>query len=95
MIYYLAEINPEALLSDGFKDASIWYVERCKSYTLACYDVDQCIDILINRDRMTHEEAWDYFSYNVLGVYMGPNTPMFLNRLNSEIFKLTSRNINI
>lgn len=86
MIDYLAEINPEALLADGFEDALIGYCERCGTQPLAVYDVDKCIKILVERDGMTDEEAWDYFSYNVLGAYMGTNTPMFLTRFDSEIF---------
>ena len=83
---YLAEINPGMLLCDDLEDALIGYVERCGSPVLACYDTEKCIEILVKRDGMTHEEAWDYFSYNTLGAYAGENTPMFLTRLDSEMF---------
>ena len=83
---YLAEINPEMLLADGFEDALIGYVQRCGTEPLACYDIDKCIEVLIERDGMTDEEAIEYLSYNTLGAYMGENTPMFLTRLYSEMF---------
>jgi hypothetical protein len=31
---------------------------------------------------MTEEEAWDYYSFNMLGAYVGESTPVFL-----ELFK--------
>lgn len=84
-IDYLAEINPEMLLADGFEEALIGYVERCGTSPLACYDIEKCIQILIDRDGMTDEEAMEYLSYNTLGAYMGEHTPMFLTRLDGDL----------
>lgn len=83
-IEYLAEINPEMLLADGFEEALIGYGERCGTPPLAIYDVDKCIEILVKRDEMSYEEAWDYFSYNTLGAYMGVNTPIFVTLLKQD-----------
>ena len=83
---YLSELNPDMLVLPDFQEALIGYVERCGSNALACYDIDKCIQILIERDGMTDEEALEYFSYNTLGAYMGENTPMFLTRIDSELF---------
>lgn len=74
----LTEWNPEALLADGFESALVGIVQRCSLGPLALYSYTKCIDILIDRDGMTYEEAIEYMDYNVLGAYMGENTPMFL-----------------
>ena len=38
-----------------------------------------------NEDReLTFEMAIEYFEYNIIGAYMGPNTPIFLESLNSS-----------
>ena len=83
---YLGEINPDALILPDMEEALIGYCERCGTSPLAVYDVEKCIQILIDRDGMTDEEAMEYFSYNTLGAYMGENTPMFLTRFDSDIF---------
>ena len=33
-------------------------------------DKDKCIDIFINRDDMSYEEAIEHFEFNVIGSYM-------------------------
>ena len=86
MLDYLGELNPDMMVLTDMDEALIGYVERCGTSPLACYDVDKCIQILMERDGMTDEEAMEYFSYNTLGAYMGEHTPMFLTRLNSELF---------
>ena len=77
-----SEINEEMLFADGFDEAIIGYIERAGIPSIACYDKYKCIDILA-RD-MTYEEALDYFYYNVVGSYVGENTPCFLTRIEDE-----------
>jgi len=72
----LAEINDEILLCDGFDEAIIGYVEIF-SKTIALYDKQKCIQILMERDNMTEEEAIDFFNYNIVGSYVGEHTPAF------------------
>ena len=43
-----------------------------------CYDYDKCINVFKSRDGMTHEEAVDFFHYNVSDAYVGEYTPAFL-----------------
>ena len=72
----IAEINPEALLADGFEKALIGYVQQFNT-TLALYDYDKCVAILVTRDKMSKDEAQEYLSFNTLGAYVGKNTPAF------------------
>ena len=65
------------LLADGFEDAFIGIARSFNNYT-ALYDYEKCIDILIKRDEMDWGEAQEYMHYNVLGAYVGENTPTFL-----------------
>ena len=71
------EANEDALIADGFGLALIGFVEGCGRSTVALYDRNKCIDILINRDGMSYEEAVEYFDFNVVGAHMGNNTPLF------------------
>lgn len=73
----VAEINPDALFADGFEDALIGYAERSTQSPLALYDRQKCIEILMNRDGMSEEDADEFFEFNVIGAWMGDNTPVF------------------
>lgn len=74
----IAEINPDALLCDGFDDAIIGLAERINLGPVVAYSVEKIIEILMHRDGMEYEDAWDYFSYNILGAWVGENTPIFI-----------------
>ena len=74
----ISEINPEALLCDGFDDAIIGMAERINIGPIVAYSVSKIIDIMMERDGMTYEEAYEYYDYNILGTYLGDNTPIFI-----------------
>jgi hypothetical protein len=74
----LRELNPAALTADGFDAAYLGYVENPASAAVAVYGAERCIQILIDNQGMTHEEATEYFEFNVTGAYVGPHTPLFL-----------------
>ena len=74
----IAEINPEALLCDGFDDAIIGMAERINLGPVVAYSVSKILDIMIERDGMTYEDAVEYYSYNIIGSWMGENTPIFI-----------------
>ena len=73
----LAENNPEALMADGFEAALIGTCQQFSRGTLALYDRAKCIQILVDRDGMTEEEAEEFFEFNVQGAWMGDGTPVF------------------
>ena len=73
----IAEINPEALLCDGFDEAIIGMAERINLGPVVAYDVDKMIEILMKD--MTDEDAFEYFYFNVSGAYVGEKTPIWCN----------------
>lgn len=68
-------------MADGFEDAFLGVAERCSCPPLAVYDAEKCIQILVERDGMTEEEASEYFQFNTLGAWAGEHTPLFLFKL--------------
>lgn len=76
----LAEIDEEMLMADGFDEALIGYAQRCGQPALAVYDRNKCIDIMVERDGMSYEEAEEFFEFNVVGAWVGDRTPLFLCR---------------
>ena len=65
------------LMADGFEEALIGFGTRFNS-PVTIYDSNKCLDILVERDGMTYEEAQEHMNYNVLGAYVGEETPIFL-----------------
>jgi hypothetical protein len=77
----IADINPEALLVDGFDKAIIGMAERIGLGPVVAYDVEKIIEILMTRDEMSYEEAYEYFDFNIQGAWMGDFTPIFISKL--------------
>ena len=75
---WAAMYNEEALLADGFEDAFLGMCEVFNRTPLATYDRDKCIEILVKRDEMTYEDAVEFFDFNVVGAWVGENTPIYL-----------------
>ena len=74
----IAEINPDALLCDGFDEAIIGMAERINLGPVVAYSVSKIIDIMVERDDMSYEDAMEFYYYNIVGSWMGENTPVFI-----------------
>ena len=68
--------DEELLMVDGFDEAVIG-VEALKMRLV--YDINKMRTILVERDKMTFEEAMDFLDHNVLGSYVGEQTPIYLS----------------
>jgi hypothetical protein len=77
VIARLAEENENALLADGYEDALIGVGHRAGG-AIAVYDCEKCLKVLMDRDKMTYEEAQEFFDFNTLGSFVGEFTPVFL-----------------
>jgi hypothetical protein len=71
-------VMDEVMLADGFEEAFLGVSEVFGRPPLATYDKEKCIDILVERDGMTYEEAVEYFEFNVSGSWVGDSTPIYL-----------------
>lgn len=71
------------LLADGFEKAFLGVGAAYYNPPCAIYDYDKCIDILVNDD-CDFEEAIEYFEFNVIGSYVGPQTPLFIKVIKKE-----------
>ena len=66
------------LLADGFEECLIGIGSRCGQPDIAVYDQAKCIQVLMSQG-MSHEEALEYFDFNVLGSWVGEETPIFVS----------------
>lgn len=67
------EVRPDALVADGFDAAVIGYDSKER----VIYSVPKILGILMKRDEMSHEEAEEYFDFNVEQAYVGEKTPLY------------------
>ena len=68
----------DILLADGFDEAFLGIGQQFNRF-FAVYDRFKCIQILT--EDMTLEDAEEYFDFNVVGAYVGENTPVFVDTL--------------
>ena len=68
--------DEEILMADGFEDAFMGVAIQFNK-PISIFDYDKCLTIL-QKDGMTYSEAEEYMQFNVVGAYVGENTPAFL-----------------
>ena len=73
----IGEQNEGAMFAEGFDDCLLGYVERFGAPALALYDTERVLQKLMKRDNMSREVAEDFFSTNIIGAWVGENTPAF------------------
>jgi hypothetical protein len=84
----IAAIDPEIVLFDGFEEALLGHMQRFTKgghVTVALYDYDACLQVLVSRDGMSFEDAVDFFEFNTVGCYAGPLTPAFAHLYSKEL----------
>jgi hypothetical protein len=77
---WLDTLDISILVANGFEAALLGYAVRVGQPEVAIYDYQKCIEVLMQRDSMTYEEATEFFDFNVLGAWVGEATPLFLFR---------------
>jgi hypothetical protein len=70
-------MDENIILYDGFESAFIG-ISVQNNMSMATYDYDKCLNILIDRDNMSVEEADEYMQFNVIGAHLGDSTPIFI-----------------
>jgi hypothetical protein len=88
----IAEINPDALMCDGFDEAIIGMAERINLEPIVAYSTEKVIEILMRDmevdekdleegesvENVKYQMAYEYFEYNIKGAWMGEFTPIFI-----------------
>jgi hypothetical protein len=79
---YLESIGESALLADGFDEALIGFSQRINEPILAVYDYEKMVQILMDNDGLSYDDAVEYLDYNVVGAWMGEQTPIIVMPVN-------------
>ena len=68
--------SPEA--QEEFIDAVIGVTWR-EGLPVVVYDREKVIQVYIDRDGMSREDAEEFYEFNVEGAYVGPQTPVYVD----------------
>jgi hypothetical protein len=80
------KMHGEEITADGYEDAFLGIchtTDHC-STPLAAKDYGKCIQVLMDRDGMSDEDAVEFFHFNTLGSYVGPGTPHYIEKWEEE-----------
>jgi len=65
--------------ADGFDEAIIGSITSYGRGETVLYSTQKIIEVMMERDGMTAEDAMEFFNFNILGSYNGDGMPAFLN----------------
>jgi len=68
------------MFADGFDCAVVGVGRTFDGPLCAVYDIDKIVQELM-KDGMDHDEAHEYFDYNIAGSYVGEQTPIFMHAM--------------
>jgi hypothetical protein len=75
----ISEDYPDLLVMEpDYLDEAIVGVVRRIGLEAVCYNTDKVIELLMEHDKMSYEDALEYFEYNMIGAWVGEHTPVFL-----------------
>ena len=68
-----------AVILEGLDEAIIGIAEEFGNGKRILYSKYKIFEILVKRDNMTYPEAEEFYNYNILGMYVSPQNPVFLD----------------
>lgn len=67
-----------AVLLEGFDEAIIGSASTFGRDVVVAYDYKKIINLLINRDGMSYDEAVEYFDFKIGGLHVSDRNPIFV-----------------
>lgn len=74
----LEQINKDAVVAEGFEEAYIGYLRRANKPTIAVYDYETCVEILMEQESWDRKKAVHFMETGVVSTWLGNSTPSFL-----------------
>ena len=72
------DTGEDLLFADGFDDAIVGRGEQYSRTNAVVYDYNKCVKVLMDRDKLSYEDAIEWMEFNVVTTYVGEKTPIFL-----------------
>ena len=90
ILEWIDETFDVVIYPDGFADCIVGVGERYGGPPVAVLDLEKML-AKMEKGGMTREEAIEYFEYNILGAYVGEQTPVYMHIPNFKIHKVSTR----
>jgi len=74
----LDDIPEGVVLLTGLEKAVVGITEEFGGIFRIMYSRSKIMDILKERDKMTEDEAYEFYTYNILGMHVCEQNPIFL-----------------
>ncbi len=75
----IKELNGGAIFIKGF-DKALWGTGKAVGgHTVAVYNSDECLQILIDEHEMGEIEAWEHFNATIINGTASPDKPIFMS----------------
>ena len=74
----------QILKANGLDEALSGFARRCSQEDVLVYDFNKAVKILVDRDKMTEEEAVEYLEFNTVSAWVGEETPVFVYPMTME-----------
>jgi len=71
------QFGENLLFADSF-DGAIIGVAVGRDSERVVYNARQMVEVLVQEENFTEEEAWEYLEFNTFGAYVGKNTPIYV-----------------
>ena len=81
----LEELNPDALFMDGLDSAIVGWGCQYSKNAVVVYEEDDILWHLMENEGLTWEEAWEHYSFNIAGAWVGENTPIIIKNVNNWV----------
>lgn len=78
MLNWIDETFECIIYPDGYEDCILGVAEKFGGPPVAVLDVEKMLDKM-RQDGMSDEEAMEYFEFNILGAYVGEETPVYVH----------------
>ena len=62
-----------------FDEAIIGVATNAVGMVAVAYSEPKVIELLVKHDKMTPDDAMEHYQFNILGAYVGENTPVFID----------------
>jgi len=78
MMKWINENFEKVLYPSGFENCILGVAERFGGPPIVVLDLEKMLATL-EEQGMNHDEALEYFEYNILGAYVGEETPVYMH----------------
>ena len=72
-------------VADGFDEALIGFSQRMNEPMLAVYSYEKMVRVLMDNDDLSYDDAVEYVDFNVVGAWVGEQTPVIVMPIESII----------